>query len=111
MREAVPALPHVLVSQSLPFTSAPITPTRRTQWQSTALAALVLLAAASCTDAPKTNARNVLLITIDTLRADRLGAYGYARPTSPAIDELAGRSIVSTCRPRCQLGAVGGGRV
>src|SRR5437773_10640669 len=32
---------------------------------------------------------NVLLITIDTLRADRLGCYGYARPTSPHIDRLA----------------------
>lgn len=32
---------------------------------------------------------NVLLITIDTLRADHLSAYGYARPTSPRIDALA----------------------
>jgi arylsulfatase len=32
---------------------------------------------------------DVLLITIDTLRADHLGAYGYARPTSPALDRFA----------------------
>jgi arylsulfatase A-like enzyme len=32
---------------------------------------------------------NILLLTIDTLRADHLGAYGYARPTSPAIDAVA----------------------
>ncbi len=32
---------------------------------------------------------NVLLITVDTLRADHLGAYGYPVPTSPRIDELA----------------------
>jgi len=32
---------------------------------------------------------NVLLITIDTLRADHLGAYGYARKTSPNLDKLA----------------------
>jgi len=32
---------------------------------------------------------NVLLITIDTLRADHLGAWGYSRPTSPEIDALA----------------------
>ena len=32
---------------------------------------------------------SVLLITIDTLRADHLGCYGYARPTSPHIDRLA----------------------
>lgn len=32
------------------------------------------------------NGPNVLLISVDTLRADRLGAYGYGRPTSPEID-------------------------
>lgn len=37
---------------------------------------------------------NVLLITVDTLRADRLGCYGYARPTSPNIDRLAARGVL-----------------
>ena len=32
---------------------------------------------------------NVVLITIDTLRADHLGAYGYHRPTSPTLDAIA----------------------
>jgi arylsulfatase A-like enzyme len=32
---------------------------------------------------------NVILVTIDTLRADHLGCYGYGRPTSPFIDTLA----------------------
>jgi arylsulfatase A-like enzyme len=32
---------------------------------------------------------NLILVTIDTLRADHLGCYGYPRPTSPAIDALA----------------------
>ena len=36
---------------------------------------------------------NVLLITIDALRADHLGAYGYPRPTSPNIDRLARESV------------------
>ncbi len=36
---------------------------------------------------------NVLLITIDTLRADHLGTYGYPRKTSPAIDSLAKRGV------------------
>jgi arylsulfatase A-like enzyme len=31
---------------------------------------------------------NVLLISIDTLRADRLSTYGYSRPTSPNLDAL-----------------------
>jgi len=33
--------------------------------------------------------RNLLLVTVDTLRADHLSSYGYPRPTSPAIDRLA----------------------
>ncbi|MHC4844985.1 MAG: sulfatase [Planctomycetota bacterium] len=32
---------------------------------------------------------SVLIISIDTLRADRLGTYGYDRPTSPRLDEFA----------------------
>jgi arylsulfatase A-like enzyme len=38
--------------------------------------------------------RNVIVVTIDTLRADRLGVYGYSRPTSPNIDALAARGMV-----------------
>jgi choline-sulfatase len=37
---------------------------------------------------------NVLLITVDTLRADSLGFGGNARPTSPNLDALAARSTV-----------------
>jgi HEAT repeat protein len=33
--------------------------------------------------------RDFLLITIDALRADHVGAYGYGRPTTPQIDALA----------------------
>ncbi len=36
---------------------------------------------------------NILLITIDALRADHLGAYGYARTTSPNIDRLASEGV------------------
>ncbi len=36
---------------------------------------------------------NVLLITIDTLRADRLGAYGYAGAETPNIDRLAAEGV------------------
>ncbi len=32
---------------------------------------------------------NIVLIIVDCLRADHLGFYGYQRPTSPAIDQLA----------------------
>lgn len=37
---------------------------------------------------------NILFISIDTLRADRLGAYGYERETSPNIDALASESFL-----------------
>lgn len=36
---------------------------------------------------------SVLLISIDTLRADRLGCYGYPRGTSPNLDTLAMESV------------------
>ncbi len=32
---------------------------------------------------------NVILLVIDTLRADHLGCYGYGRATSPNLDRLA----------------------
>ncbi len=32
---------------------------------------------------------NVVLVTVDSLRADHVGAYGYDRDTTPVIDELA----------------------
>ncbi|MDE3258565.1 MAG: sulfatase [Gemmatimonadota bacterium] len=37
---------------------------------------------------------NFLMIAVDSLRADRLGCYGYDRPTTPFIDAVARRSAV-----------------
>jgi arylsulfatase A-like enzyme len=37
---------------------------------------------------------NVLLVSLDTLRADRVRAYGHRRPTSPVIDRLATESAL-----------------
>jgi arylsulfatase A-like enzyme len=37
---------------------------------------------------------NVLLISVDTLRADHLNPYGYERPTSPYLDALATEAVV-----------------
>jgi arylsulfatase A-like enzyme len=38
--------------------------------------------------------RGYILISLDTLRADHLGAYGYHRDTSPFLDRLAERSVL-----------------
>jgi arylsulfatase A-like enzyme len=44
--------------------------------------------------APRGSGLSVVLITIDTLRADHLGLYGYRRRTSPNIDALGGSGAV-----------------
>ncbi len=54
------------------------------------------LAVSACSgslEAP-TRSRGVILISIDTLRADHLGCYGYSRDTSPFIDSLAERGVL-----------------
>jgi arylsulfatase A-like enzyme len=48
-------------------------------------------ALACCSRQPQLN---VLVITIDTLRADHLGCYGYARPTSPRLDSFAADAVL-----------------
>jgi arylsulfatase len=53
-------------------------------------AAVVLtwLGVSGCESAPPTRP-DVVLVTLDTTRADHLGAYGYSRPVSPEIDRFA----------------------
>jgi arylsulfatase A-like enzyme len=50
--------------------------------------------------APRTAVRptgpNIVLVTIDTLRADHLSCYGYDRPTSPNIDAFAREATLFT---------------
>lgn len=52
---------------------------------------LLALVLAGCTEVP---GPNVLLITVDTLRADYLGSYGFPYASSPAMDALAGQGVV-----------------
>jgi arylsulfatase A-like enzyme len=39
-------------------------------------------------------AKTVVLVSIDTLRRDHVGAYGYAKPTTPRLDALAREGLV-----------------
>jgi arylsulfatase A-like enzyme len=41
-----------------------------------------------------TSPANVVVVLVDTLRADHLGVYGYPRPTSPHLDRFAREAIV-----------------
>jgi choline-sulfatase len=61
------------------------------------IVAIVFAITIACSRSPApapasdSTARHLILITIDTLRADRVGAYGYARARTPRMDELARR--------------------
>jgi len=50
-----------------------------------------MVAVAGCAPTPKRP--NIVLIVIDTLRADRVSSYGYAKPTTPRIDQFARRGV------------------
>ena len=65
----------------------------------------VLLFAAACggkaalsgvegQQAPLCPGCNIILVSLDTLRADSLGTYGYHRDTSPNLDRLARKGVV-----------------
>ena len=78
-----------------------VSKTTRQNWRSvsglrgTVMVAAVLCAAlgAGVPASAADHKPSVLLITVDALRADRLSAYGYTRPTSPAIDELLAQGL------------------
>jgi arylsulfatase A-like enzyme len=52
---------------------------------------LLAVIVSGCAQAPP--APDVILITLDTTRVDRIGAYGYAGETTPHLDELAGQGL------------------
>jgi len=60
------------------------------------LLALALAGSSACRrpSEPGADRPPIVVITIDTLRADHLGCYGYFRDTSPTIDALAAESIL-----------------
>ncbi|MCH7597352.1 MAG: sulfatase-like hydrolase/transferase, partial [Planctomycetes bacterium] len=62
------------------------------------LAAVILLGCSACEpgDTPKREAQElqgIVLILLDTVRADHVGCYGYDRPTTPNMDALAKRGV------------------
>jgi arylsulfatase A-like enzyme len=61
-------------------------------WACLGLVPLLLLCACARWDSPPPQL--LLLISIDTLRPDHLGVYGYERPTSPTLDAVAAAGVV-----------------
>jgi arylsulfatase A-like enzyme len=53
-----------------------------------AIASIAALAVAGI-GCGRPTARNVVVVCVDTLRADHVGAYGYSRATTPRLDALA----------------------
>ncbi|MEX1025688.1 MAG: sulfatase [Planctomycetota bacterium] len=58
--------------------------------------ALVALLALACSPAPpeRQDPALVVLVSLDTLRADRVSAYGYERNTTPHLDALAAEGVL-----------------
>ena len=58
------------------------------------LLGLVTLGSCKSGSAPSRSRLNLLLVTIDTLRADRLGCYGYPKIETPNLDSIARRGVL-----------------
>jgi len=52
------------------------------------------VAAAPATPAPERQGPNLIMIVLDTLRADHMGMYGYERDITPWLDEFASKATV-----------------
>ena len=55
-----------------------------------------LWVAGGCATPSRSSLPNILLITLDTTRYDRLSCHGYSLPTSPNLDALAAESVLYT---------------
>ncbi|MFH1279747.1 MAG: sulfatase [Candidatus Eisenbacteria bacterium] len=68
-------------------------PSVRARWGAACVSVGLVAAALSGSCAERESPRNILLITLDTVRADRLGCYGFAEDTSPFLDSVAATSV------------------
>jgi arylsulfatase A-like enzyme/Flp pilus assembly protein TadD len=69
-------------------------------WLFPALIALILLGGfTACRRSLKPDRYNVLMVTLDTTRADRIGCYGYPQALTPVLDQLAREGVrFQSCR-------------
>ena len=68
---------------------------KRSLWSAVACAGLGSLSASlGCQKRGRRLIPTIVLITLDTTRADHLGCYGYHRPTSPNLDQFAEQALV-----------------
>ncbi len=69
------------------------TPTSRRKATLLALSLAVLSLAGGCGGRGEIRDPNLVLVTLDTVRADRLGSYGYREAVTPALDRLAAEGL------------------
>lgn len=68
---------------------------KRLRWAACVIGVILALPVATgCRRSAGNRPQTIILITLDTTRADHLGCYGYTRPTSPNIDRFAADATV-----------------
>ncbi|MBN1342091.1 MAG: sulfatase-like hydrolase/transferase [Phycisphaerae bacterium] len=83
-----PALAILLICLAIQWVERPRLMAATTRWKD----------AGYCMPPARDPRPNVLFVVLDTLRADRLGCYGYTRPTTPRLDAFAKDALVfETC--------------
>lgn len=82
---ALPAEPVPTIESAVPRDTSPAP---------VVSSAPVVAPAASAPGKPSIEKPDIILVTIDTVRPDHLGVYGYERKTSPNIDALASKAAV-----------------